>query len=280
MLLLSASKVNFISMKTFSKFLSTALVCAAVSAHAQMPGRPGGMGGMGMGRTPRGPDLSGSMAKIFGDNTAFTATLELQATTGAGEAMKMPGKIQALDGKSRFEIDMTQAGGRQTSAQENAQLKAMGINMDKMVMISRPDKKMSYMVMPGMQSYVENAIEDADATKSAADYKMDKTQIGKETIDGHACVKNKVVVTDKDGKAHESTVWNATDLKDFPVKIETEQGGQTSTMLFKDIKLEKPNASEFDPPTSYTKYPDMMQMIQGAVMKGMGGAQRGAPPGQ
>ena len=235
----------------------------------------------GTGRAPRGPDLSGSMAKIFGDNTAFTATLELQAKSGAGEAMSMPGKIQALDGKSRFEIDMTQAQqGRQPSAQENAQLKAMGIDMDKLVMISRPDKKMSYMVLPGMQSYVENLIDDPDAAKSAADYKIEKTQLSKETVDGHPCVKNKVVVTDKNGKAHESTVWNATDLKDFPVKIETQEGGQTSTMLFKDIKLVKPNASEFDPPTTFTKYSDMGQMIQGEVMKRMGNPRRGAPPGQ
>jgi len=36
-----------------------------------------------------------------------------------------------------------------------------------------------------------------------------------------SCVKNKVIVTDDKGDKHESTVWNATDLKNFPVKIET-----------------------------------------------------------
>ncbi len=258
-------------MKTLAKVVMVSVLCTAISAYAQ-PGR--GMGGMG--GTPRGPDLSGSMAKIFGDNSAFSATLELQSKTPSGDAMTLPGKIEALDGKSRFEVDMTQVQGAR-SPQENAHMKAMGINMDKMIMISRPDKKVSYMILPGMQSYVENAIEDPDATKPASDFKVDTTELGKETVDGHPCVKNKVVVTDDQGTKHESTVWNATDLKKFPVKIETTENGQTSTMLFKDVKLAKPEAAQFDPPSDFRKYPDMMQLMQTEVMKRMGGP-RGMPP--
>ena len=34
--------------------------------------------------------------------------------------------------------------------------------------------------------------------------------MGMKTLDGHPCVKNKVVVTDKEGIKHEWMVWNAT----------------------------------------------------------------------
>ena len=65
---------------------------------------------------------------------------------------------------------------------------------------------------------------------------METTELGKDTVDGHPCVKNKVIVTDNEGSKHESTVWNATDLKNFPVKIETDRTGrQTMTMLFKNV---------------------------------------------
>jgi len=239
------------------------------TAHAQ-PGMRGGMGG------PPGPRLGGDMAKIFGENSAFSANLEMQSTGGpAADGMTIPGKLAYLEGKSRFEMDMTQMKSSRMPPQAAEQMKQMG--MDKMVAISRPDKKVSYLIYPGMEAYVENAIQDPDAAKSEADYKIETTELGKDTVDGHACVKNKVVVTDKDGKAHESTVWNATDLKKFPVKVETTEGEMTVTMLFKDVKLAKPDAGQFDPPAGFKKYDSMMAMMQQEMMKRMGGGM-GMPP--
>jgi hypothetical protein len=135
------------------------------------------------------------------------------------------------------------------------------------------------MIYPGLQAYVQMPPPDPDAAKPASDFKSEATELGKETVDGHACVKNKVVVTDKAGTARQSTVWNATDLKNFPVKIETSDGGTTVTMLFKDVKFDRPEAAQFEPPAGFKKYDDMMTMMQQEMMKRMGGG-RGLPPGQ
>ena len=78
---------------------------------------------------------------------------------------------------------------------------------------------------------VDGGKTDTD-TAAPGDFKVEMTEIGKETVDGHPCVKNKVVVTDKENKKHESTVWNATDLKNFPIKIQTQEQGGNATMLF------------------------------------------------
>src|SRR5260370_33365026 len=102
-----------------------------------------------------------------------------------------------------------------------AQMKSVG--MDKMIVISRPDKKVSYMIYPGMQAYFEMALEDYEVDKPESDYKIEQTELTKEKLNGHDCVKNKTVVTDKDGKKEESTVWNASDLNKFPIKIERTQ---------------------------------------------------------
>ena len=104
---------------------------------------------------------------------------------------------------------------------------------------------------------------------------MESTELGKETVDGHPCVKNKVVVTDKEGKKLESTVWNASDLKNFPVKMEhNDAQSGTVTLTYKDIKLEKPEVSSFDPPANFTKAANMMEMM----MKGAGAGGFGRPP--
>ena len=243
-------------MKNFLRVLLPGMLCLNLAAFAQ-PGAPGG------------PHFSGAMDKMFGENQAFSASLEVQMATGPGGATTMPGKLTFDSGKSRFDIDMTQAKGGQMSPDAAAQMKAMG--MDHMMMIGRPDKKTAYIVFPGMQSYVVNPLSDSETTTAPADFKVETTELGKETVDGHPCVKNKAIVTDKDGTPHESTVWNATDLKDFPVKIQTTDQGNEMTMLFKDITISKPDASLFEPPSGYAKYDSMSAMMQAVILKQMGG---------
>jgi chemotaxis protein CheY-P-specific phosphatase CheC len=222
---------------------------------------------------PPGPGLSGSTAKLFGENSTFSANLEMQtAGDGDADAMSMPGKMFFDTGKSRFEMDMSQMKGGKMPPQAAAQMKSMG--MDKMIMIGRPDKKLGYQVFPNMQAYVENALPEQESASVPSDFKIEVTELGKETVDNHPCIKNKAVVTGKDGTKHESTVWNATDLKKFPIKIEQVESGTKITMLFHDVSLSKPAAELFEPPTGVTKYDSMQSMMQQVMMKRFGG---GAP---
>ncbi|MGA2544763.1 MAG: hypothetical protein ABSG78_24705 [Verrucomicrobiota bacterium] len=258
-------------MKKYISILTAAVLSFILTPAQAQPGARGGMGG------PL-PSFGGGMAKIFGDNSAYSAKLEMHSGGGAaGAEVTIPGKLTYLEGKSRFEMDMTEMKGGDLPPQAAAQMKQMG--MDKMIIISRPEKNITFMIYPGLQAYVQMPPPDPDAAKPASDFKSEATELGKETVDGHACVKNKVVVTDKAGTARQSTVWNATDLKNFPVKIETSDGGTTVTMLFKDVKFDRPEAAQFEPPAGFKKYDDMMTMMQQEMMKRMGGG-RGLPPGQ
>jgi hypothetical protein len=247
---------------TFRILFVTLLGFSLLSAQAQP--------GLG---APKGPQFSGSLTKLFGDNTAFSAALEMQTKDGSTE-IAVPGKLSFDKGKSRFEMDITQIKGGKIPAGAAEQMKAMG--MDNLVAISRPDKKVNYLVYSGLSAYIESESKDAESTDAAGKYKVETTEVGKETFDGHPCVKNKIIVTDDKGKTHESLVWNATDLKQFPVKIETSEDGTKITMLFKDIKLAKPDDSVFAPPTAFKKYDNMMALMQEEIMKRVGGA--GGPP--
>jgi Domain of unknown function (DUF4412) len=246
------------------------LICLSIAPiHAQL-GRPGG--------PPPGPGLSGSTAKLFGDNSTFSASLEIQTSTGGGsENMTMPGRIFFDNGKSRFEMDTAELKGGNMSPQAAAQMKSIG--MDKMVMISRPDKKAGYQVYPSMQAYVENALPERESSGTGDDFKIEVTELGKETVEGHPCIKNKTIVTDKEGTKHESLVWNATDLKKFPIKIEHTEDGTKVTMLFREVSLSKPAADLFEPPAGAAKYDSMQAMMQQVMMKKFGGAAPGRPPG-
>jgi hypothetical protein len=212
------------------------------------------------GGPPAAPSLDGAMAKLFGNNSGFSATVEFHtskpAGAGAGREMNMTGKMAHLDDKSRFEMDLASANLPPQAVQH---MKQMG--MTKVVELTRHDHSQKIMLYPDLNAYVVMQIPGTNAPVS--EYKSETSKLGEETIDGHACIKNKVVVTGPNEFMKESTVWNALDLKEFPIKIETtDKQGQEVVMLFKDVKLEKPAAALFDPPANFTKYDDMMSLMR------------------
>lgn len=219
------------------------------TAHAQLFG--GGFGSSAEG-------ISGTMKKLFGDNPNFTASADVQVISPRG-GMNLPGKLFYSEGKFRIETDMGQIAGAE-------QIKQLG--MDKVVMISLPDKHLSYVIYPRLQAYApQTSAENQNAAKAAPASDLKITELGKETVEGHACVKNQVEATDSDGKKHTFTVWNATDLKKFPVKIAASEDKSITTVLFKDVKFEKPVVSQFEPPANYKKYDGVDTIIQQQLMK-------------
>jgi hypothetical protein len=257
-------------MKNHLPLLASVIVGLGLLSLPAQPGHPGG--------APNGPNLGGTLSKLFGDNQAFSAALDMQVTAKSGKPMIMPGKIFYDAGKQRFEVNLVDMKGGNMPPDAAAQMKSMG--MDQIVTIARPDKKTAYLVYPGLSSYAEIQLSKSDSAPAGSDYKVDVTEIGKETVDGHPCVKNKYVVTDNEGVKHESTVWNATDLKKFPVKIQTTERGDEVTMSFKNVALDKPSAKLFDAPADFKKYDDVQQMMQTEMMKRMGGGMggMGMPP--
>ena len=144
-------------------------------------------------------------------------------------------------------------------------MKQMG--MDKMVNIVMPEKRLMWLVFPALKAYAEMAMPDETADMNDKDVKVAATEVGKETIDGHPCMKNKVIITDKKGKKQEAFTWNASDLKHFPVKMEFIDANSTVTMNFKNIKLAAPDAKQFDAPAGFARHTDIQQLMMAAMQK-------------
>jgi len=215
--------------------------------------------------------MSASMAKLFGDHKAFTATVvtTMKGSSDSGP-MSMEMKMSMLDGKTRVEMDMSKMKGQGMTPGRAAQMKQMG--MDKTLNIIRPDKKVTYMVFPGMSAYAETAMSDKQVADAMDNSKIEKESLGKETIDGHSCMKNKVTITSDNGEKHVVLVWNATDLKDFPVQMQIDDdNGSTIVMKYTEIKFDKPEGNLFEPPAGFTKYSSTQSLMQGEMMKRAGG---------
>jgi hypothetical protein len=232
-----------------------------------------GQGMLGMSQ-PRDP--SQDIAKLFGKSTAFTAdaTVFMKRATDAAPAPMVEFSYAMLDGKVRADMDMTKLH-KGISADERAMMEQMG--MARIAHVFVPEKKIQYMIYPGLKSYCVIASSQTNVQNEGNESKVERTELGKETVEGHPCVKWKVVVTGADGKANESIQWQATDLKDFPIKSETTAAdGTVSTTLFKKINLSKPSASLFEPPADFKQYNNMQELMMGSMQRMM--PPDGAPP--
>lgn len=238
---------------------------------AQAPRARGGGGGM---RSP-GPKFDANFRKLFAEHPAWTAQAKIEAPNPRGGGnMIVPTTISMLDASSRMEMDLTkvEGGGLPPGAAE--QIKAMG--MAEIIMLARPDKKAAFVVYPGMEAYLEAPLPPGSEA-GLDNVKMELTEQGKETVNGQACVKSKYVITNAQGEKQEGTVWKATELKGFPVRLETTENGQPMTMNFTSVKFEKAAATQFDPPATFKKFESQQAMMQEIMMKRFGGGAGGPP---
>ena len=64
-------------------------------------------------------------------------------------------------------------------------------------------------------------------------------------------MKNKVVIKNQQGPVLEAITWNAADLQDLPIQIETKEKDKRVIMRFTQVQLAKPDPKQFDVPADY-----------------------------
>ncbi|HTZ21960.1 MAG TPA: DUF4412 domain-containing protein [Opitutaceae bacterium] len=223
------------------------------------------------------PGLDPIMAKLFGSIKGFSAKAEMTVNGPQGE-ITMTVVYEMLGGKIRMEMDMASMMGAQVPPEAKAQMKMMG--MDRMVNIVLPETRQLCVIYPGAQAYMEMPLPQAGpAADPAKEAKVNYTEVGKETIDGHPCVKSKMTVDAVNGTTREGFIWTATDLKGFPLQIQFIDPRMPMTMRFMDVQLKEPDAAHFIPPTDFAKYNSPQALMQGVIQKKMGpGMDGGFPP--
>jgi hypothetical protein len=203
--------------------------------------------------------VNSSMIKLFGENASFTAQAEVRVLNSNRVVwLQMPGVFAGADTKLRVDVDMNLI---RSASITPAMIKQLGL--DRVTSVIRPDKKTTYIIYPGKKSFMSMPLAAEDAQIAAQ--KLEKKPVGKETLDGHACVKNlSTVKSSKGAVLLQAYTWNASDLKDFPIQVEIREGGNTTVMHFQNVNLTKPAAALFDVPAGFrddTHTPDKKAVI-------------------
>lgn len=228
-------------------FLAGAVWFFNLVASAQMPG-----------------GVNSAFIKLFGDAPTFSARANIQVFSNRVELLRMPMDFTALDGKLRVDVDMAQAKGPAIAASTIAMDKKVGIN--RVSSMVRLDRKVTYMLYPGVQGYVTMPLTGEDANPGGE--KLVRSGLGRETIDGHRCAKNRSVVKDQKGiTLLEATTWNAADLQNFPLQIETKENGKISIMHFGPVSFARPDPRLFELPAGYKVYASPEDLIGAAMIR-------------
>jgi len=232
----------FIKMLRAPSVLLAVMALVGGAALGQMPGAAGTSA------------MNAAMIKLFGSNTGFSSKSEFHVLDKAKKETTAASMNYALlDGKTRMDIDLSQVRSADMPPALVPTMKQLG--MDQTIVISRPDKKMVLSIFPRAKAYAEIAMSKDEAVAAGKNYVITKAPLGKETIDGHPCEKDKVTLTGDKGDKLVTTVWYATDMKDFPVKLEMpSEEGSVVIMKFKEVKLVRPELKEFEAPAGLTRY--------------------------
>ncbi len=252
------------------KFLSIllAVVVCGVPVLAQMGG-------------PEPVEGDNLMEKLFSATPVYSATMFTTIPGPGGSPMTVKAKTVFDHENSWTEMNMmdVQTSNLPPDAVEAAEyMKSIGL--DDVVTIQPANKLNLYVVYPRIHSYVAMPVPPSGTTNNA--FGKQTTKLGQETVDGHPCVKNDDLVTNS-MQSTDFTVWNATDLNNFPIKIVMNVQGMPVTVTYQDISFDKPAPELFQPPAHFTKYGSLQDLQESAKMNhpsGMPGmSSPSVPPG-
>jgi hypothetical protein len=164
--------------------------------------------------------------------------------------------------------------------------------MPGVVTISLGDAKKTIMMNTTTKVYSEQVIQEKEQmpTMYDSDIVFDKKKVGNETIDGHPCIKYDSVYyrKSKPEEKHKAIIWEAQDLKDFPIQMEVTVpanpkypgSGGKMVVKYKDVKLGAATASMFEVPSGYKKVNSPQEVMGFGSMGNMEEMMKKIPKGQ
>lgn len=125
-------------------------------------------------------------------------------------------------------------------------------------MIMELSQHTGYMVMSNGMCMQTTSPTQQNPFSQAQGATIERSSAGTDTVDGHACKVENLTITPHDGKQpSKMKVWEAEDLKGFPIKIEMQSSHGLVTMEYKDVSFSEPDASLFTHPENCRQMPTM-----------------------
>jgi hypothetical protein len=191
-----------------------------------------------------------------------------------------------------FTATMVTQGMEMPMARMGTKSRVENAGMPGVITISLGDAKKTVMMNTASKVYSEQIHQERDQMPDMydSDVVFEKKKVGNETIDGHPCIKYDAVYyrKSKPNEKHKTTIWEAQDLKDFPIQMEITVpanpkhpgSGGKMVMKYKDVKLGAATASMFEVPAGYKKVNSPQEVMGFGGMGNMEEMMKKMPKGQ
>lgn len=131
----------------------------------------------------------------------------------------------------------------------------MGSGGDKMITITRQDKKVTWTLMPAEKMYMETKNTESKAKDDPSDYKIEQTVIGPDQVNGVSTTKSKIIMTGPKGEKMGGFMWTTKEnilVKIDAIAIDKKQKHRYKTELT-NLKVGKQDPKLFEVPAGYEK---------------------------
>ena len=131
----------------------------------------------------------------------------------------------------------------------------MGSGGEKMLTITRHDKKVAWTLMPAEKMYMESSIAKTKSKDDLSGYKIEQTVIGPETVNGVSATKSKIIMTGPKGEKMGGFMWTTKEnivVKMDAIAIDKKQKHRFKSELT-NLKVGKQDPKLFEVPAGYEK---------------------------
>jgi len=202
--------------------------------------------------------------KLIGSNATFSATAQIRGKgRDSSSNFKMTVQYKLLQGMLRTEMNPSKDTDEKHLTSDQLRLRELGL--DHMIYVVLPSLKQKYLIFPTVKSYCVVPMTYFERNHSLDNFRIEK--LGEEQLDGHPCVHSKVTAMNEFVEDVAADVWQATDLKNFPVKLEFKLKDAIFIMSFTDVKLTDPDFELFQPPQEFQRFPDLGALKQDALKR-------------
>ena len=203
-----------------------------------------------------------AVAKLFADIPAFSASVETLLTNKADKSrLTIPMRMFKREDKLRIETDFARIRGVGFPLESLTAMQNIG--MARVTTIVDPKDKGMLVVFPELKAYTRVALAETDLPD--ADVKVTKRRGSKDTVDGQACVRQRVTLASANGQKVEATTWEATALNSFPIRMVFEQDDGTMEMRYTDVQLKAPAEDQFKVPSEFRSFESVTAVMQEAM---------------
>jgi hypothetical protein len=207
------------------------------------------------------PKMKGVFTKILSDTPNFSARAVIGLFDATNRMLaKMPMHFDLTPDRMREEIDAM----NMPIPLEWREAVQKG-HINEIAIITRVDTKKIYMLFPGIRAYQEFPISDSllsEFQARANAVSIEKVELGQETIEGHPCIQTRLTVTETNKPPEFAILRCATDLQNFPIRMDLYATNSTTRFIFEDVHIGMPAATLFEIPANYMAFTNTADLMR------------------